>query len=945
MRLRNTSIENIENRRVIVQNRFIKQANIHEILVDLYRAQKDPATGRLEQPGNLRKVAKSLNYFQKKGIDTLYVSGVHKRAHGDPYSVQSRVKIEESIGGEKDFKELLLANLRQRDMKIIVDLFDRVGSTHMSGKHRKLLMHHIDATNNYTHFHGAEGKSIFSFSSTSILNYRKKAAWDELIKDAIKFVKEYEVDGLHLDNCHLWPTLKRINKAEMYRKDAEGHSCYTPTEILDGEVINGDSIHTIWTDCTECPNPFLVKLMKELWKNFPQLMVIGECWQENSETAVEISGVIPRSHALVRNITEDILSPAKDTDNSFERFKFNDEFMKDYCNGAILLQSTFLYSSNSPIKSFHKSYLAIIDTIFFHEVVPITMHEEIEGIDSETELYIQYFNHNFREMHGAIHHPRKKSFSELLDDEELETEENEEELMRKEFSEKVMRRFEMARNLTKEKHCLQFGRNVPLKCVNVQGKINGMLAYCRYTQDQIGIIITNFNDEDMDVWVDFSPLKENMRELIKHETTILKISYWTEERAPEHHLINEFLNCPHKFRVRSHDSLLFEVDIEGTIDTNPHYYGEARNNFIETLNLIHTANHMETANIYSNYIKHLVECYEAHKDPNYITNFGDDTANLMDFHKFISHDPAVYNIIEEIVDKNKMGPIVFVTPELAPWFKIGGLAVMVDELARGFANLGEDTYVIVPYYEHKKGTGEKIELDPEGKYGIRHIKNIEVTLGACHEVFGIHHGKVGGVNVYFIHHSVYFYEPYQGSDNYARLRTCTLFCKAALQLLCDIQTIPEVVVTNDWFAAFTAGYARDQSHFGPIFENTSFLHIFHNLDISYEGRFYTNIGETMGHIHCLPNEWLIDPYWVDHIVNPSRLALVASDQWASVSKSYRDQIKIGSPLAALLNKFPEPFACSNGVHVKERLKALAAELKKRKVKHMDHLDAKRFLQK
>jgi len=72
--------------------------------------------------------------------------------------------------------------------------------------------------------------------------------------------------------------------------------------------------------------------------------------------------------------------------------------------------------------------------------------------------------------------------------------------------------------------------------------------------------------------------------------------------------------------------------------------------------------------------------------------------------------------------------------------------------------------------------------------------------------------------------------------------------------------------------------------------------------------------------------------------------LIASDQWATVSKSYRDQIRYGSPLSPLLNKFPQPFACSNGVQVKDRLRELAEQLKKRGLKHMDHLDAKRFLQ-
>lgn len=148
--------------------------------------------------------------------------------------------------------------------------------------------------------------------------------------------------------------------------------------------------------------------MKELWRNFPEFIVIGECWQENSEAVVELSGVVPRSNALVKNIYQDILSPKDKQLSDFDKFKFNEEFLKDYCNGSILLQSTNLYSKINPLKELDNSFLTIIDTLFFHEVVPVTMHEEINGLDSEVELYLQYFNYNYREMHAVV--PRKMSF-------------------------------------------------------------------------------------------------------------------------------------------------------------------------------------------------------------------------------------------------------------------------------------------------------------------------------------------------------------------------------------------------------------------------------------------------------------------------------------------------------------------------------------------------------
>jgi hypothetical protein len=43
---------------------------------------------------------------------------------------------------------------------------------------------------------------------------------------------------------------------------------------------------------------------------------------------------------------------------------------------------------------------------------------------------------------------------------------------------------------------------------------------------------------------------------------------------------------------------------------------------------------------------------------------------------------------KSILDHNKLGPIVFCTPELGRWSTVGGLGVMVDELSYGLSLLG-----------------------------------------------------------------------------------------------------------------------------------------------------------------------------------------------------------------------------------------------------------------
>ena len=55
-----------------------------------------------------------------------------------------------------------------------------------------------------------------------------------------------------------------------------------------------------------------------------------------------------------------------------------------------------------------------------------------------------------------------------------------------------------------------------------------------------------------------------------------------------------------------------------------------------------------------------------------------------------------------MIQTNKLGPIVFCTPELGRWSTVGGLGVMVDELSQGMVSLGHDVYMISPYYERNR---------------------------------------------------------------------------------------------------------------------------------------------------------------------------------------------------------------------------------------------------
>ena len=62
-----------------------------------------------------------------------------------------------------------------------------------------------------------------------------------------------------------------------------------------------------------------------------------------------------------------------------------------------------------------------------------------------------------------------------------------------------------------------------------------------------------------------------------------------------------------------------------------------------------------------------------------------------------------------------------------------------------------------------------------------------------------------------------------------------------------------------------------------------------------------------------------------------------SDNWATVSKSYRDDLLNSSPLAKLLKEKEQPFAFPNGIPIAERIRKLDE-------KAPDHITAKKALQ-
>ena len=132
------------------------------------------------------------------------------------------------------------------------------------------------------------------------------------------------------------------------------------------------------------------------------------------------------------------------------------------------------------------------------------------------------------------------------------------------------------------------------------------------------------------------------------------------------------------------------------------------------------------------------------------------------------------------------------------------------------------------------------------------------------------------------------------------VKQLAVFGKGCLEFCCKRGLVPSLVITNDWYTGLIPAYAKVGA-FGDTFKGTTFFHIVHNLEPTYEGRLYPKPHEgALESLHELPKEWLVDPYWKGTMINPSRCAIMLSDQWGTVSPSYKIDLLNESPLRDLL---------------------------------------------
>jgi len=893
-------------------------------------------------PVSFDTLTNKLEALSQSGVTAVHIAGAietqstYRLTHITDHTILSK-----KCGDRKDFIALC-EKAKSLGIRVLVDFLPHVSITKSSRKYSPYSTLQLDEM----------GRLITATAPKSdllLMNMRSTKFWDLLITEALQIAEETGVSGFYFGNVDEWNLVLPRNMGELRKEDPDGELHYSIYNILQGTVVDPSS----HTDCSLIGraaknSPFLLKMVQSIWEKKPDSFLWIDC-NANQENYVIESGLIPQSHVFAKLLTTSIERTIYQKDFSMitaakEIKNYVEERKKRLPRGSIFV-STFGSLTTGPQSIPSDKLSLVVDFLYFLPDVPLISF-------CFDEAYQSSYAYDYTKV--PVVNKYTQSSSRFVD----------------QLVMRACHRSTCDWAIGGYVDCLQAMFNA-----NYNDSIVSYVVQCPST-NRIALVNTSLFQSPLIFEISISQLSilkgispESIIEIRPiHQTSL------NNECSTQYYSFNEVSheNSSLFFEIPSYSTSTFEIvikqpPIEGPIRRMlmEHMFVRmdralqssalsvlAHNGifnkiiqFIENeisvediAKLINDLPYPKSGEDHAIFREALFFASRYNKVSKSLVKLNDDSAIMQREKRALllmknlssSQNPMISKYMANVSLSNALGPVFFVTPELGPFSKVGGLSTMVWELSKELVNLGVKVSVISPYYN----VGPKGETNYLEKYGIKYESCIDVYVPNKVEI-GIHHGIVDGVDLWFIHHYSFFAAPYQTGSSSFRLQLLVVMAKGSLELLCQKRIIPSMIVTNDWMTGFVPAFARHS--FGSVFDGTKFLHIFHNLGSGYSGKIWPSDGNTdsMRNIHQLPDEFVVDRF--DNSFDPSLCVLLKCDQWATVSKKYREELKESSSYKDLLNQFPAPFAYSNGIRLNERL-AEIAKLGK------THLEAKRIIQ-
>lgn len=227
--------------------------------------------------------------------------------------------------------------------------------------------------------------------------------------------------------------------------------------------------------------------------------------------------------------------------------------------------------------------------------------------------------------------------------------------------------------------------------------------------------------------------------------------------------------------------------------------------------------------------------------------------------------------------------ILFVSPEITPFAKTGGLADVAHALPKAVEAMGHDIRTIMPKY--LSIAEQNVPMQQVDAFTAQTHNGLQGVV--------LWQTENEGVTTYFIDNEAFFNREGfygQGDEDYAdNLERFVFFCKAVLESCKALKFLPDVIHCNDWQTAAlpailksTYGVYRQDPFFKPL---PKLIYTIHN--ISYQGRF----SQDLWSILSLPLSYYNHDFEFYDQINLTKSAIHLSDAVTTVSATYAQEIQ------------------------------------------------------
>ncbi|BBO24860.1 MAG: glycogen synthase [Chthonomonadaceae bacterium] len=222
--------------------------------------------------------------------------------------------------------------------------------------------------------------------------------------------------------------------------------------------------------------------------------------------------------------------------------------------------------------------------------------------------------------------------------------------------------------------------------------------------------------------------------------------------------------------------------------------------------------------------------------------------------------------------------VLFVSAEVAPFAKVGGLADVIGSLPKALAEMGHEVRVIMPAYGmiEEQHALEVVPVNGTFEVGTGSLWNRRAYLKRT---------QFGKVEIWFVGGHERFAAARSSETVYqSGFEQYVFFAKAVLEACAGQDWIPDIVHANDWHTGLVPVLMEEDG--SRVWERTARAFTIHNL--AYQGIFGIDVLDYAGLDHSL---FRFDKLETFGAFNFLKAGCVYSDQVNTVSERYSREIE------------------------------------------------------